>query len=342
MNDVKRNLDRQYFSLTQFGAQRYQLFKITNLLSIARGSQQFQRVGHKINLESLSFTIHITSDMHVREQVKNECIAQWNEYEMRYQDKSIALYQSPYTSNSTGFKYDFAAPVPGDASGVGTQVPVFGDVQTAYPTLENRVKALDNITFLGQSSGFFQDGGDHRDFYFGRVIRWKPDTLIRLMVIKCDFIFDRLMDTGDLFFETHATMRNPYNGVNSGTTIPVGSYFKEQFADTIEIVWEKYFHMEKEQNTFYRCQVPVDKREELQYMEGFTTPTFNNYDITPWTYTQPLRNNYYVIVMSSTQYGFNNFEQLFTEPTFGPVSCTWLIDLNIETRFRDVLSRENS
>lgn len=334
----KRTNDRQLVTKDATGLQRYQLFHIFHLISIARGNQTFNRVGHKIKIDSIELNLHITSTLHVLHESKREALPQWTNGEIRYSDKSLAIMQTPFTTTSTGFKYDFVAPVPTDASGVGTQVPVLGDVTTAYPDVENLVRTVDNITATTQTSGYYQDGGHERFYYFGRAFEWRPDVLVRIIVIKSNYIYDRNMDTGDLFFDSHGNVHNPYNGLNTGPVICVGSFFKERMWDQIEILWDKIFHVEKEQNCFYRINVPVDKRLESVFMEGYSTPTFNNYDITPWTYTQPLRNNYHLIVMSSTQYGFTNYNNVFSEPTFGPVSNRWLLDLNTQVRFRDILT----
>lgn len=330
---------RQYDAITTALTQRYQLFRMIPLIDIVRGNSEGTRYGDAANFSSLDLNFHITSNLQYRRNEKKEQLPEYSSSIVQYQDNSLGIRTDNYYTSSSGLQWSFIAPVPTDASGEGLQTPLTS-VTTNVPVQNALVKSTLTNTVLSETTGYYNDHITRRYFNYSRTEKQRPGNILRMMVVRCDNIFDTSVDKGDLFFDVKNTIRNPYNGLNSGNNIPVGSHFNTTGFNQLDIVWEKYFHLDENPDLFYRVSIPVSGMRS-KWSEGATSPTYNDFNITPRTFIEPMYNNLYLIYMSNCTYGFTNYTDLYSEPTYGPISCTWLIDTNWQLTWRDIASNAN-
>lgn len=332
--DYKRNITRQFAIVkTTANSTRFQLFRIFPLIELTRGTGEQQRLGPLITLQSIEFTIHITCDFLCNHISKVENVPVSFSAGSHIVSSSLTLEHPTYDESFSGFA--------GLITGV--TVPIDGQAFAQELSATNYVPAFntnilsangDNITTNGQC--FYKNGNVVFPFSVPRLWQIKNEIIVRILVIKCNYIFDTAMVNGDLFFNTRNTQMNPYNGLNGGTNIPVGSFMKNEFYPIIEIVWEKIFNIGSRKDLFYRLRIPNVYGTKCAYRENARSPTFNNFNITPRTFIEPLENNYYVMLMSNPTYGCTNFTDIYSEPTYGQVQVNWSLDINSELIYKDI------
>ena len=335
--DYKRAIGRNFVQLkSTANTTRNQLFRLIPLVEIARGADEQQRLGPSILLDSIDFTLHIVCDYLTNKISKVENVPTAFSSGSHVESSSLTIAHPSYNENLSGF----------NGTIVGITVPVDGQEFTQLLSASNYIPAYDtnilsangdNITTNGQN--FYKDGNAVFTFSVPRLWKIKNEVLVRMMVIRCNYILDETVANGDTYFTVRNTQMNPYNGLLGGNNIPVGSYFKNEFDDIFEIVWEKMFNMNSKRDLFYHLSIPGVFDTRCEFRENARSPTFNNFDIATRTLVQPLQNNYYLMLMSNPTYGCNNLTDLYSEPTYGQVPVNWAIDLNKEIVFHDIVTK---
>lgn len=328
--DNKRQVAHLNFSVTTGASTRWQLFNSTGLIFIKRGFEQNNRIGNSVTLKEINVNFRLTGSMQYNLNTRQESIAMSTTGRMNYREDSLSLQTPTYDASTGGFK----ATIEGEVIEAFNQIPIIGNATTTYPNVEALIHRRLPDTFQTDTAGYYQNASFTSPFVIPRVWKIRYGQILRVMVLRGGYIFDPAQVRGDLFFDTANTYRNPYNGVNIGTHIPVLAHLKNLMYERMEVVLDKVFHLDDNMEIVYRFSLPCEG-QVCQWRENAIQPTFNNYNIAPLSLIAPLQNNYVMLTMSDPICGCNNFTDIFSEPTFGVVPVGFFFDTEVEVIYNE-------
>lgn len=325
-DNTERSLNAGVVSLTANSTTDFQCHRALPIFNILRGDTSGTRRGDTCHIRRIRGSIRFGTEQiglnFRRIQKPTELIAQ----DLTVISNKIGIVGNEQTMSSSGFQWEFVAPVPTDASGTGLQTPLSSTTTTWTPSLRlSSLGAAPHCTVNGTIRPNANFSGD--SVVYTPV--WEPvyHETVRFILIRGNYILQPT-PTLSSFFEKKSI--RPLHNMQSGTNqshVTVNSFFTRDAYDEFEVLMD----VKKENKTGYvDFEFEYDEEFPIKFIEGATSPQWLFFDPGSLTLRQPMRNNVILLVYCSPlSYMYQGNANL--PPNYNYYASNHTLEYNFET-----------